>query len=290
MNSTSSNSTASVVKPYLSIRPPSGWQALDLREVWQFRDLLFSLAARDVKLRYRQTALGALWVLLQPLLGAGILSFVFNRLAALPTSGVPPILFSYVGMLGFTLFSSTLSKASTSLVGNSQLISKVYFPRLILPLSAVLSSLVDFGVGLLMLLVLMAIYHVTPTAALLSVPLWLGLILLLSLGSGLFFSAVMVTYRDVQYVLPVLVSFLTFASPIAYSISFVIAKMPSGTRSLYFFLNPLASLLEALRHSLLGSGEVPWNYVGLASLLALGTFVFGVLSFRQMEERFADVI
>ena len=277
-------------KPHLSIRPTSGWQALDLREVWQFRDLLFSLAARDVKLRYRQTALGAIWVLLQPLLGAGILSFVFNRLASLPTGGVPPILFSYVGMLGFTLFSSTLSKASSSLVGNSQLISKVYFPRLILPLSTVLSSLVDFGVGLLMLVVLMAIYGIAPTVALLSIPLWLGFILLLSLGFGLFFSAVMVTYRDVQYVLPVLVSFLTFASPIAYSASFVANKIPSSSRPIYFFLNPLASLLEAMRHSLLGIGEVPWNYVALASLLAISAFVFGILSFRQMEERFADVI
>jgi len=290
MRSTLNPAVAAVPKPHLSIRPTSGWQALDLREVWQFRDLLFSLAARDVKLRYRQTALGALWVILQPLLGAGILSFVFNRLAALPTNGVPPILFSYVGMLGFTLFSSTLSKASSSLVGNSQLISKVYFPRLILPLSTVLSSLVDFGVGLLMLLVLMVIYRIAPTVALLSMPLWLGLILLLSLGFGLFFSAVMVTYRDVQYVLPVLISFLTFASPIAYSVAFVISKIPSGTRPIYFFLNPLASLLEALRYSMLGSGEVPWNYVGLASLLAVAAFVFGVLSFRQMEERFADVI
>ncbi len=287
MNLTSSDLP---IKPHLSIRPSTGWQALDLREVWQFRDLLLSLAARDVKLRYRQTALGALWVLLQPLLGAGILSFVFNRIASLPTGTVPPILFSYVGMLGFTLFSSTLSKASSSLVGNSQLISKVYFPRLILPLSTVLSSLVDFGVGLVMLVVLMAVYRIAPTVALLSMPLWLGLILLLSLGMGLFFSAVMVTYRDVQYVLPVFISFLTFASPIAYTASFVAAKVPGSLGSLYFLLNPLASLLEAFRFSLLGSGDALWNYVGLAAIISVAVFVGGVLSFRQMEERFADVI
>lgn len=290
MNSTSPDLRAPTTKPYLSIRPPSGWQALDLREVWQFRDLLLSLAARDVKLRYRQTALGALWVLLQPLLGASILSFVFNRIGNFPTGSVPPILFSYVGMLGFTLFSSTLSKASSSLVGNSQLISKVYFPRLILPLSTVLSSLVDFGVGLLMLIVLMVIYRIAPTMALLSMPLWLALILLLSLGFGLFFSAVMVTYRDVQYILPVLISFLTFASPIAYTASFVASNTPIGLRPFYFLLNPLASLLEALRYSMLGSGEVLWHYVGLAALIALVACVGGVLSFRQMEQRFADVI
>ncbi|BCM88577.1 teichoic acid translocation permease protein TagG [Abditibacteriota bacterium] len=290
MNLTSSDLTTPIAKPHLSIRPPSGWQALDLREVWQFRDLLLSLAARDVKLRYRQTALGALWVLLQPLLGAGILSFVFNRLASLPTGSVPPILFSYVGMLSFTLFSSTLSKASSSLVGNSQLISKVYFPRLILPLSTVLSSLVDFGVGLLMLVVLMAIYRIPPTLALLSLPFWLGLIILLSLGFGLFFSAVMVTYRDVQYVLPVLISFLTFASPIAYTATFVASKTPVGLHTFYFLLNPLASLIDVARWAMLGSGQVLWNYVGWASLISIAAFVGGLLSFRQMEQRFADVI
>lgn len=286
----SSDLTTSTAKPHLSIRPPSGWQALDLREVWHFRDLLFSLAARDVKLRYRQTALGALWVLLQPLLGAGILSFIFNRIASLPTGGVPPLVFSYVGMLGFTLFSSTLSKASSSLVGNSQLISKVYFPRLILPLSTILSSLVDFGVGLLMLIVLMLIYRIAPTTALISMPLWIASILLLSVGFGLFFSAVMVTYRDVQYVLPVLISFLTFASPIAYSVSFVVEKTPAELRSFYFLLNPLSGLLESLRWSLIGSSDVPWNYVGMASLISVVVFLGGLLSFRQMEERFADVI
>lgn len=274
----------------LSIRPPTRWQALDLSEVWAFRDLLFSLAARDVKLRYRQTALGALWVLLQPLLGAGILSFVFNRIAALPTGGVPPILFSYVGMLGFTLFSSTLSKASASLVGNTQLISKVYFPRLILPLSTVLSSLVDFGVGLLALAVLMVIFHIAPTASLLLLPLWLALILLLSLGVGLFFSAVMVSYRDVQYVVPVLVSFLTLASPIAYASSFVAQKLSVEVRPLYFLLNPLASLLDAFRVSIVGSGGVLWPYALVASVLSVGVFVAGMVAFRQMEQKFADVI
>lgn len=290
MNLTSSESTSPYIKPHLSIRPSKKWQTLDLREVWQFRDLLFSLALRDVKLRYRQTALGAIWVLLQPLLGAGILSYVFNRIASLPTGTVPPILFSYIGMLGFTLFTSTLSKASSSLVSNSQLISKVYFPRLILPLSTVLSSLVDFGVGLLMLVVLMALYRIPPSVALLSMPLWLILMLLLSVGAGLFFSAVMVTYRDVQYVLPVLVSFLTFASPIAYTASFVAAKTPQGLRPFYFFLNPLASLMEAFRWSVLGRGEVLWNYVGLATFLSLAVFIVGLLLFRQMEEKFADVI
>ena len=190
-------------KPQLVLKPSAGWQAINLKQIWQYRDLLMTLAMRDVKLRYRQTALGAIWVILQPLLGAGILSFVFNRVANIPTGSIPPFLFSFAGMLGFTVFSSTLSKSSASLVGNSQLVSKVFFPRLVLPLSTVLSTLVDFGVSLVMLFVLMLIYHITPGVQILLAPLWLALMLLMSLGCGLIAAAVMVSYRDVQYVLPV---------------------------------------------------------------------------------------
>lgn len=277
-------------KPHLILRPSVGWQAINLKQIWQYRDLLMTLAMRDVKLRYRQTALGAIWVILQPLLGAGILSFVFNRVANIPTGSVPPFLFSFAGMLGFTAFSSTLSKSSGSLVGNSQLVSKVFFPRLVLPLSTVLSTLVDFAVSLVMLFVLMVIYRVTPAVQLLLVPLWLALILLMSLGCGLIAAAVMVTYRDVQYVLPVVVNLLTFASPIAYATSYVAAKLPAGSEPLYFILNPLASLLEAFRWSLLGTGEVYWGYVIYSTIFALVLFTFGAFAFKKMERKFADVI
>ena len=290
MESISNHSPTSSPRPHVTIRPRVGWQIINVREIWQFRDLLLSLASRDVKLRYRQTALGALWVILQPLLGAGILSFVFNRVANLPTGGLPPIIFSYVGMLGFTLFSSTLTKSSSSLVGNSQLVSKVYFPRLLLPLSSVLSSLVDFVVGLGMLILLLIIYRIPPTIAMLTLPLWMAFILMLSLGAGLFFSAIMVTYRDVQYVLPVAVSFLTLASPVAYSVAFVASRTPDGYEFLYFLLNPLASLLEAMRWSLVGSNDILWPYVAFSAILAIVVFLSGAFSFCQMEEKFADVI
>jgi lipopolysaccharide transport system permease protein len=277
-------------KPHLVLRPSSGWQAINLLQIWQYRDLLMTLAMRDVKLRYRQTALGAIWVIIQPLLGAGILSFVFNRVANVPTGSIPPFVFAFAGMLGFTAFSSTLSKASSSLVGNSQLVSKVFFPRLVLPLSTILSTLVDFSVSLIMLFILMLIYRITPTPQLLLLPLWLALILFLSLGCGLIAGALTVSYRDVQYVLPVVVNLLTFASPIAYAASFAASKLPAGVQPFYFILNPLASLLEAFRWSLLGTGEVRWSYVIYSTVFAVVLFLIGAFSFKKMERKFADVI
>lgn len=277
-------------KPHLVLRATSGWQAINLRQIWLYRDLLMTLATRDVKLRYRQTALGAIWVILQPLLGAGVLSFVFNRVANVPTGNVPPFVFAFVGMLGFTAFSSTLSKASGSLVGNAQLVSKVFFPRLVLPLSTVLSTLVDFGVSLAMLFVLMLIYRINPVPQLVLLPMWLALILLLSLGCGLIASALTVTYRDVQYVLPVVINLLTFASPIAYAASFAASKLPTGLQPFYFALNPLAGLLEAFRWSLLGGGEVQWGYVACSTVFSVFLFVAGAFAFKKMERKFADVI
>lgn len=275
---------------YRRIEPERGFAPLNLGEIWRFRDLLATLAGRDVKLRYRQTALGVLWVILQPLLGAGILSFVFNRIAGLPTDGVPPFAFSFAGMLAFTLFSSIISKASLSLLQNAQMISKVFFPRLILPLSVTLSSFLDLLVGSALMIFLMAIYHLSPSVGFLLLPVWLGLITILALGLGLFFGALMVSYRDVQYVLPVLVSLLTFASPISYPVSFVMNKLPVGAQPLYFLLNPLASLMAAFRWSLLGRGEVDWPYVAFAAFLSVAIFVGGAFSFKKMEGRFADVI
>ena len=223
------------LRPHLTIQPTSGWAAINVRELWQFRDLLMSLAQRDVKLRYKQTALGVIWVVLQPLLAAGIFSFVFGKVAKLPSDGLPYFLFSYAGLLGWNLFNNTLSKCSTCLVGNSQLISKVFFPRLVLPLSTVPSSLIDFGVALAMMAVLMVFYRVPPTWAILLLPLWMAVLILLSLGIGLCTAALTVSYRDVQYILPVFLQILLYASPIAYALSAV----PAHLRSVYL-LNPLS--------------------------------------------------
>ncbi|HZO90238.1 MAG TPA: ABC transporter permease [Chthonomonadaceae bacterium] len=269
----------------LVIRPTSGWQALNLRELWQFRDLLITLAIRDVKLRYRQTALGALWVVLQPLIAAGIFAFVFGRVARMPSDGVPYFLFAYAGLLGWNAFNSTLTKASNCMVQNAQLVSKVYFPRLILPLSTVASTLIDFSVALAMLAVLMGLYGIMPGMGLFLLPICLLLLLLLSLGLGLFAAALMVRYRDVQYVLPVMAQFVMYASPVAYAVSAV----PDRLRSLYL-INPLSGLLEGCRWALLGRGALHPGYFVYSALTAILVFAWGALAFKKMERQFADVI
>ena len=273
-------------KPYLTIQPSAGWQAINLRELWQFRDLLTTLAQRDVKLRYRQTALGVIWVVLQPLLAAGIFSFVFGKVAKLPAPhGVPYLVFSYAGLLAWNAFSSTLSKASGCLLQNSTLVSKVYFPRLALPLSTVFSTLIDFGVALGMMVVLMVINHVVPTVAVLLLPVWLLLVVLLALGVGLYLAALMVSYRDVQFILPVMVNFLLYASPVAYSAALIPVKY-----KLIFAVNPLTGLLEAFRWSLLGTAAPAWSAVAYAAAVTVIVFVAGAFSFKKMERKFADVI
>jgi lipopolysaccharide transport system permease protein len=280
-------------KPFLIIRPTSGWAAINLRDLWLYRDLLMSLAARDVKLRYKQTALGVIWVVLQPLMAAGIFSFVFGTVAKLPSDGLPYFLFSYAGLLGWNLFNSTLSKCSTSLLGNAQLISKVFFPRLVLPLSTVPAALIDFGVALAMMAVLMVAYRVAPTPALLLLPVWMAVLILLALGIGLCSAALSVSYRDVSYILPVFLQILLYASPIAYALSAVPARLQT-----VYLLNPLSGPLEAFRWSLLAGGRPPGHgapvpplaSVAYAAVVAVVVFLLGAYSFKRMERKFADVI
>ena len=288
--------TAPEPEPHLVIRPHRGWQALDLRQVWQFRDLLATLAQRDLKLRYRQTALGALWVVLQPLIAAGIFSFVFGAVAGLPSGGVPFVVFAFAGLLCWNLFAGTLGKTSNVLLANSQLVSKVYFPRLVLPLSTVFSSLVDFGVAAILMAVLMLIYGVTPGWGLLLLPVWVFFTLVLGVGVGLYLSALMVSYRDIQFIVPVLTQFLLYASPVAYSLATVLDKIGvkfpgvAGWAGVAFMANPMAGLLEAFRWSVLGGAAPVWGAVAYAGVAALLVFVGGAFAFRRMERRFADVI
>jgi lipopolysaccharide transport system permease protein len=276
---------AAAPKPWLKIRPRRGWGAIDLHELWQFRDLVMTLALRDLRLRYKQTALGVIWVVLQPLLAAGVFSFVFGKVARLPSDGLPYFLFSYAGLLGWNLFNSTLSKCSGCLVGNSQLISKVFFPRLVLPLSTVPSALIDFTVALGMMAALMGIYRVAPMPALLLLPLWMGVLILLALGIGLCTASLAVSYRDVQYILPVFMQILLYASPIAYSLSAV----PRHLRA-FFLLNPLSGPLEAFRWSLLRTAPPPAASLVYAIAVSVVVFFVGAYSFKRMERKFADVI
>lgn len=269
-----------------TLRPSGGWRAIDVRELVRFRDLCIQLASRDVKLRYKQTALGVAWVLLQPIATAGLFSFVFGVVAKLPSEGVPYFAFSFAGLTAWNVFSATLAKTSACMVGNAALVSKVYFPRLILPLSLVASTLIDLIVSLALLAVLLVVYELPPSAPMLLLPAWLLLLVLLALGLGLIGAALTVTYRDVQYALPVLIPFVLYASPVAYRVS----DVPAAYQTAFYVANPLASLIEGFRWSLVGTAAPAWPWVLYASAVALVVFVTGALTFHRMERKFADVI
>lgn len=268
------------------LKPKRGWQAIDLGEIYSYRELLFSLSSRDLKLRYKQTALGIIWVVLQPLMAAGTFSFVFGRVAKLSTDNTPTFLFAFIGMLGWNLFSGVLIKSSQSLVMNSHLISKVFFPRMILPLATIPSGLVDFTISLAMALVMMVLYGRYPTLwILVLLPLSLALLMMLSAGVGLIVSALAVQYRDVQYIVPVVVQILLFCSPIAYSVT----SVPQD--AIWFYrLNPLSAPLECLRASMLSTPMPPTSNIRYASLLAMAVLFVGAFIFRRIEKQFADVI
>lgn len=272
-------------RPHLTIRPTHGWIALDLREIWGFRDLLVSLANRDLKIRYKQTALGVIWVVLQPLLAAGVFSFVFGAVAGMPSGGRPYLVFSFAGLLGWNFFSNVLSKVSGCLVGNAQLISKVFFPRLILPLSGLGSCVVDFAVGLVMMVVLLLIYRLPPSWTLLLFPVSALILTALATGFGLWAAALMVSYRDVAYILPVMLNILLYASPVAYSVSAV----PARLRWVYS-LNPLTPPLEAIRSGLLGLPFDEQGGLAISGGVSVVLLTVGLYAFKRMERRFADVI
>lgn len=280
---------ATVPKPDVSIRPPKRWQAIDFKEIYAFRDLLSAFAMRDVKLRYKQTVLGAAWVVLQPLMGAGIFTFVFGVMAKLPTDGLPPFLVSFAGMFAWTAFSATLSKTSGCMVGNQNMIQKVYFPRLILPIAQVYSVLVDLVVSLVMAGILLVIFQINPGWPVLLLPIWLIAIFMLALGVGMWAGALMVEYRDVRYVLPVLVQFGMYVSPVGYMIVAVNEKVPAWATTVYLF-NPLASLIEGCRWSMLGAGNLHLGFVAYSLAISVGVFILGAYVFRGMERKFADVI
>ncbi|WP_278235247.1 ABC transporter permease [Isoptericola sp. AK164] len=267
------------------ITPPGRLNLPHWRELWEAREILYRFGVRDVVLRYRQTAVGVTWVVLQPLVTAGIFAVVFGRVAGLPTGGVPYFLFAFAGTIAWTVFSGILTRAAPSLVANQALVSKVFFPRVVVPLSTTLSVLLDFVVSLLLFAVLLVVNGVNPGWAALLVPVWTLCALALGSGAGLAASAVMVKYRDVQYVMPWLVQVLMYATPVAYSLDAV----PAGLEW-WFEANPLTWLMECFRWSLLGTSAPPaWQVVALvvASVVALAG---GLLVFQQREREFADVI
>jgi homopolymeric O-antigen transport system permease protein len=272
-------------RPTIIIRPTKGWAALNLRELWQYRDLLTILVERDIKLRYKQTALGIIWVILQPLIAALIFAAIFGRLAKLPSDGAPYLLFVFCGLTAWSYFSQALQRASNSLVSNAQLVSKVYFPRLLIPLAHTLAVLLDFVVMLVILFVLMGIYGVAPTMRLLALPFFLLLATLTATGISLWFSALSVKYRDFMYALPFLIQIWMYASPVVYPASIVPAKWQT-----WFAINPAVGFIEGFRWSALGRSALDQRMLVITILVSLLSFLSGAFFFRRVERQFADVI
>lgn len=283
-------STAAPALPHRVIRPPSKGVSLGLAEVWEFRDLLQTLAARDVKLRYRQTVLGVLWVVLQPLLTAAIFAFVFGKVAGLQAGGVDYFCFAFAGQLAWTAFSQTLVRSSSSLLLNAPLVAKVFFPRLVLPLSTVYSTTIDVGVGLIALGAIMLLKGQPTAWGLVALPVWLLLLAAMGLGIGMAAAAFAVSYRDVGMIVPVVVQLGTYLSPVGWPLAEFSQRYGADRVGLYLLLNPAAALIEACRWSLFGRASVPWGYVLYAAFAALTVLLVGILVFRAQERRFADVI
>jgi lipopolysaccharide transport system permease protein len=269
----------------IMLEPPRGWLNLRLRELWEFRELLFFLIWRDIKVRYKQTLLGATWAVLQPLMTMIIFSIIFGKLGKLPSNGIPYPVFTFAALLPWQLFSRALSDASISLIGNQNMVTKIYFPRIFLPSASVLGGLLDFGISFIILLILMFFYDIPITWAILTVPLFLALCLLTALAVGLWLSALNVRYRDVKYITPFLLQFWMYASPVAYSSSLI----PEQWRFLYG-LNPMAGVVEGFRWALLGQPISVSSFLPI-SILAVGLlFITSLIYFQRMELTFADVV
>jgi len=272
------------------IEPSRGWVAVRLDELWSYRELLFFFVWRDVKVRYKQTLLGATWAVLQPLLTMLIFTIFFGQMAGIGSEGMPYPIFSYAGLLPWTFFAAGLGGSSNSLVGAAGLLKKVYFPRLIVPVSAVLGGLVDFAVAFVVLIGMMAWYGVAPRPEMLLLPLFLVLAFGAALGMGLWLSALNVEFRDVRYVMPFFVQLLLFVTPVIYPASRVTEKLESmGLPGWLYGLNPMAGVLQGFRWALLGSGE-PWPLVAAGSAVTVLLLVGGLFYFRRMERTFADVV
>jgi len=268
-----------------NIEPPQSWLSLNLGQLWTYRELMYFLIWRDVKVRYKQTVIGIAWAVLQPLMTMLIFTVVFAVFAGVKSDGLPYPIFAYTALLPWTLFAGALSRCSSSIVGNSNLISKVYFPRIIAPVAAAVSGIVDFMVSFALLVGMLVWYRITPTWGVFLLPLFLLLTLLAALAAGLWLSALNVRYRDIGYITPFLTQLWMFACPIAYPLNVV----PSEWRSLYG-LNPMVGAVEGFRWALLGKESPDLVSIGLSSVVVVVLLVGGLLYFNRMERTFADVV
>jgi lipopolysaccharide transport system permease protein len=278
---TSTSSAASTLR----IAPSRGWVSLKLGELWEYRELLYFLIWRDIKVRYKQTVLGAAWAIIQPLFTMVVFSLFFGQLGKMPSDGIPYPIFTFAALVPWTFFANGLGQSSNSLVGSSNLITKVYFPRLVVPLAAVLSGIVDFLIAFLVLLGMMFFFGIVPTLNVVWLPLFFLLALMTSLGVGLWFAALNVEFRDVRYVITFVTQLWLFATPIAYPSS----MLPEPWRTIYG-LNPMAGVVEGFRWALLGTNSAPGPIIAVSSTVAVLILVSGAFYFRRMERTFADFV
>lgn len=271
-------------KPVVVIQPSKSWVALNLRDLWHYRDLLYILTKRDVQVRYKQTILGAAWAIIQPLFTMLIFSLLFGKLANMPSDGIPYPIFAFAGLLPWTFFSNAVTNSGNSLVGNSNLVTKVYFPRMVIPMASVASGLIDFAVAFGLLILLMLYYGIGFSINLLMLPVLILLTSLLAIGIGMWMSALNVKYRDIRYALPFLIQLGMFASPIIYPLSLVPEKW-----QWLMLLNPLAGQIEGYRAAFFGK---PFNWLALAisAVLTFVILIYSAYNFRRMEKSFADLI
>lgn len=278
------------MKPDLSTEPriidaKTRWGLVDLRDLWYYRDLLYFLVWRDIKVRYAQSVLGVGWAVIQPVFLMIVFTLVFGRLARLDSDGAPYAIFSYVALVPWTYFSNALTDSTTSLVQNSALITKVYFPRIILPLSAILSKLIDFAIALILVIGLLVWYKTVPNVGVAVIPLLVLLMILTAAGLGIWLASLAIQYRDIKYALTFIIQMLMFASPVVYPLNMV----PERYQFLYS-LNPMVGVIEGFRSAFLATNPMPWNLIGSGFCVAIALLVAGTFYFRRNEESFADVV
>ena len=272
-------------RPATVIEPSRGWVALNLSELWVYRELLYFLAWRDVKVKYKQTIIGAGWAILQPLMTMIVFTLVFKKIGDVPSDGIPYPIFAYTALLPWNLFSGTLNRSTLSLVSQVSLISKIYFPRLIIPLSATIAGIIDFALAFVVLVGMMFWYRVIPTLAVLSLPFFVTIALLAAVSVGLWLAALNVRYRDVGHAVPFLIQIWMFASPVAYPVSVI----PEKWRLLYS-LNPLAGVIEGFRWAMLGKESPDFVVIAVSTLAMMALFFSGIVYFKRTERTFADLI
>jgi lipopolysaccharide transport system permease protein len=278
-DSSEESRVATAAVPVAIIHPPKGWVPLELGELWEYRELLYFLIWRDIKVRYKQTVLGVAWAIIQPFLTMVVFSIFFGRLARMPSEGLPYPIFAFSGLVPWMYFANALAQSSNSLVLDERMITKVYFPRLIIPMSAVLAGLVDFAISFVVLVGMILFYGIMPTTAIWTLPFFVLLGALTALGVGLWLSALNVQYRDVRYAIPFLIQFWLFASPIAYPSSL----LPEHWRALYG-LNPMAGVVEGFRWGLLGHGQASGLLLIVSVMTTAGLLASGLYYFRRMED------